>query len=246
MRIRQRDHIQYVKQHRKHHRHAPPKLVERQQSIANPISVLSAKIKATAKFPAVVSAVAPVADPLIWLRNQNSDFKILWSDRQSEGCIVGDGISAQVTGGYDESVESIISRCRVLIKEHPTLRCFGGFRFQSNQSSSEWESFAAAKFWIPRLTFDGQRISCVVLCENDVAEALRKVEAIADAPSQPLSPIPPWIARRDAPDREGWTRNVSRAIDLFRRELLEKLVLARKATFTFDRPSRRNRTNFTI
>ncbi len=107
----------------------------------------------------------------------------------------------------------------------------------------DWAAFQKARFWLPRLVCDGRSIGCVVLGEEDKSRALSAVAAMVspgELPGTPdadaQSPLPLVVARRSLPDREGWNANVARAMQLFRREVVEKIVLARKVTMDFDRP----------
>jgi menaquinone-specific isochorismate synthase len=54
-----------------------------------------------------------------------------------------------------------------------------------------------------------------------------------------LSPrdLPTLICRRDHPDRDGWRANVESALGLIRSGVLDKIVLARKAAYTFAVPA---------
>lgn len=209
------------------------------------ISELQSQVQACQSFPSLLSVDLGTenVNPLTWLRNQPTDIKIAWSNRDNDECLVAAGAAAEVTAGSDESIQEIIERCRNLVDGSQGLKLFGGFRFRqapqskNHPTNNEWSPFSSARFWLPRLTYDGQEITCVVLSEADKVEALRAIDGMNEAPfASELQSIPKWSERHDSPDREGWTRNISKAIELFRREFLEKIVLARKATFQFDAP----------
>ena len=221
---------------------------------------ISSRIRNCTTFPALFSAEVPATDIASWARYQKSPFRVLWTNRDRTDSIAASGIAAEVVGDTNESVQSVISRCRALLQDNAELRAFGGFSFQSNsqnnhqtevagntvgangsnvadESRSEWDGFGSAQFWLPRLTFDGKKISCVVLDPADKAAALEAVASLVHGPFEITEPlIPAWTTRENTPDKDGWTRNINKAIEMFRRELLEKIVLARKATFKFESP----------
>ena len=132
----------------------------------------------------------------------------------------------------------MLARCRQAIAGHPTLKVFGGFAFRREvmSDSDSWSAFGSSKFWIPRITSDGRSIRVVVLHESDRAQALAAIDDIVwHEPTSP-TPLPRCVERTDIPDQVAWRRSVDKALRLFGEEVLEKLVLARKASFEFDEP----------
>ena len=199
------------------------------------VSDLQSQIKACTNFPAVCSTTTVPVDHLGWCQSQKFDFKVHWSSRDANDSVVGVGVAAEIVGKENESFESIISRCRTLLSSEPSLRVFGGFRFQPERSSQDWDDFSAARFWLPRLVLDDNKLSCVVVDENDKPAALAAVSSIVSPTfSKSSDAMPHWTSRHNSPNQKEWAKNIEKAIGLFRREFLEKIVLARKATFTFD------------
>ena len=212
-----------------------PQLTPAGGSVDRSVSELQSQIKDCKSFPAVVTAATQPGDPLVWCKHQDSDFKFHWSNRESDDSVVGVGVAVDIVGEDNESFQSIISRCRTLLSFNSSLRVFGGFRFQPERLSRDWDDFSAARFWLPRLVFDGNKISCVVLDSNDKSAALAAVSKLVSPPfSATSASLPRWTSRHNSPNQEEWARNIDKAIGLFKREFLEKIVLARKATFTFD------------
>ncbi len=181
----------------------------------------------------------PLADPpLDWLRSQTARTRIVWANRDETNPIVGLGTAACVTGRPNESAESIIDRCRALLVGHPELKFFGGFAFRTREpfDAKEWEALGTARFWLPRLTFDGHRLRLTVLSPSDLDaahEAVTRLQVIQPTRSEQS---PACRMRTDLPNRADWSHKVEQALRLIRDEVLEKIVLARCATFRFEAP----------
>ena len=81
------------------------------------ISDLQSQVQACKSFPALLSVQAGTenTDPLTWLRNQSTDIKIAWSNRDSDECFVAAGAAAEVVAKAGESIKDTVRRCRDLI-----------------------------------------------------------------------------------------------------------------------------------
>ena len=184
-------------------------------------------------FPALVSVESNLP-PLAWLRAQSDDVKLCWSNRDSDEVIVGSGVAANVIGRDDESVDDILNRCRSILNGCDDLRFFGGFSFRRDtEPRGAWQKFDRSQFWLPRLFADNGTIGCVVLNPNDVplaVEAVSKMKAVADSS---IVSIEQFTERQDIPDEPLWNYMINDAIGLFEKEVLEKIVLARRADFRF-------------
>ena len=164
--------------------------------------------------------------------------KLAWTDRGSDVSVAGLGMAAGVVARPGESPQSVIERCRSRLQGHPQLRFYGGFAFRRERSltAPEWQPFGSALFWIPRLTFDGQRLRLVVLDEADINSARRAVTALRPSEPMPAWDCPACLERVDLPERSRWLAHVHKVLGLLRDEILEKVVLARRATFRFGEP----------
>ena len=118
------------------------------------------------------------------------------------------------------------------------LKFYGGFAFRGDRrpSAIEWRPFGTATFWLPRLTFDGHCLRLVVLDPSDVRAARQFVRQLRPVDPRPCEACPACLDRVDLPDQASWFANVDKTLGLFRDEVLEKVVLARRATFRFDGP----------
>lgn len=191
---------------------------------------LAADLKGQRTFPAVVSASCD-ADPLMWLRAQASEVKVAWTDRETGSCIAAAGQAATIRETAAEGMAGVIHACRQLLQDHEHLRAFGGFSFDG---SDQWQGFGRARFVIPRCYLQDGRLHVVVLSDTDRHDAIEALQALRPASSDPPRPLPPPREVSHAPTRDGWQSNVDQALALIRSEVLEKVVLARKASLSFD------------
>jgi menaquinone-specific isochorismate synthase len=162
----------------------------------------------------------------------------LWANRGEATVLAGLGTAACVEGDPGQSPQSLLSRCRERLAGHPELKFYGGFAFRGDRPvlGAEWQPFGSAFFWLPRLTFDGHCLRLVVLDRPDVRAALRSIRQLRPLDPGPPEACPACLDRVDLPDQASWFANVEKTLGLFRDEVLEKVVLARRATFRFDGP----------
>jgi menaquinone-specific isochorismate synthase len=189
-------------------------------------------IKECASFPSIIRL--PLAmEPTRWAAAQRTEFKMAWSNRDDDTLIVGSGCAARVQAVPGESSDSVFRQCRQWLG-NSDLEFFGGFSFRRDPPGpdSDWESFGYASFWLPRLQYDGRAVGCVVLSPHDIPDAIRASDQMVVAPEPPSYPGS-FIDRCDSPSKAEWQGKVEDALELFRQEILEKVVLARRATFTF-------------
>ena len=135
---------------------------------------LAEQITAANDFPFCAEFVLPrTGATLTWLRQQTQRPRLFGSSRGESASISGVASAISFQGHEEESPADVLARCRKAIAGHPTLKVFGGFAFcrESANASGNWKAFGSSKFWIPRITFDGRRLTVVVLDESDRAHA---------------------------------------------------------------------------
>ncbi len=185
----------------------------------------------------------PPIDLFDWLNGQRYPRQILWSSRDGQLQVAGVGLCNELRASSIESPETLLQRGRELLAGFGSLkpRYFGGFAF-SNRSVEEppWLDMGLSRFWIPRaeLLREGSKyfLACNLLfrrsVEQDLTTLLHEWEGVT-ASLKPAAQLPPLTTRRDLPDREGWESNVLAALDLIENGVLDKVVLARKARYSF-------------
>ncbi len=193
--------------------------------------VISAK-----KFPFVAAApLSASVSPTAWLRVQSEPQKVLWSSRGNTATVCGAGAASTVEADPGMPAASVFDACREILDGNEQLLFYGGFAFRRDQSmaTGPWQSFGSAKFWLPRATYDGSVVRVVVLNAKDRDRASEFLDKLRWNVESPASQIPAAKRRQDLPQLEDWERSIDKALDLFQQEVLEKIVLARKASFEF-------------
>lgn len=187
-------------------------------------------------------------DPLHWLEGQTAGVQCYWSGRDAGEQRAGLG-SCHVLAGVDVArPESLFERGRAVLAAFggaAGVRYVGGFAFSAQAvDEAPWPRFGVSQFRIPRFELVRGEGGCVfavnllfrqhvhLSCEEILEElgAVRMSVAAGRA-------LPRIAGRRDFPDQAGWEGNVRAALDLIRSGLLDKVVLARKAEYRFERPA---------
>jgi menaquinone-specific isochorismate synthase len=123
----------------------------------------------------------------------------------------------------------------------PDQRLYGGLRFDPVATpSSEWATFGAARFFLPRLeirrgrTGTQLRVNYDAGDASDLEEAVRVIEAVIDSSSITGSFEVDLDSRVDAPDYPAWTNAIEQTLDVIRSGRFEKAVLARAVHYASD------------
>ena len=185
------------------------------------------------QFPAVVSIGAEALEPLAWLDAQQSETKFAWSERGSDALIAGVGVAASVIAKPDDEPAAVISRCRSLMNGHEDLRFYGGLSFDGNDA---WHSFGAGRFVLPRFLLENGKLYVTVMDASDLEQALTDLKTLDLTPQSLATDLPSATNTTYSPTRDSWQSNVDEALTFIRSEVLEKVVLARKTTMTFNEP----------
>jgi menaquinone-specific isochorismate synthase len=194
----------------------------------------AARAGATWRVERVTVPVEPV-EPLAWLAAQPFSEKMYWHGRGETGAWAGVGIADLCS-----APAALQRRLDALAESGSEARYLGGFRFAPGQTpASEWEAFGAARFVLPRveLAVDGRggaALTVNLVLPRDTAETVRPfLRRLHQAHVGP-SPLPLPVGRTDAPDLEDWREAIEAALAAFDSGEIEKVVLARRATYTFE------------
>ena len=185
------------------------------------------------------------ADPLRWLQAQSHDFKFYWMGRRRNRVVAAAGtadvVSTDAHPSYDTLEADLEDRLR---DADPGVHYLGGLRFDARLSdggTGDWSAFGAYRFVLPRFelsTADGRaRLTCNLVLPRD-AKALpairTQIEQLAWPGAGRTPKLPQPIGRRDAPGRGDWIEMIESALTSIRAGALDKVVLARRATFAFE------------
>lgn len=181
----------------------------------------------------VEAPLAPI-DPLAWLARQQPNSRFFWRSREAEAAWAGSGLADVCTGN------GALAR---LVARWPRLPAgahyFGGMRFApAGRTDPRWRSFGDARFVLPRFELQtspaATRLVMNITSEDDEAAISAALQALS-LQAEPINSILPLPHdREDAPDSAGWRAAVGSALRRIEHGELEKVVLARRATFSFE------------
>jgi menaquinone-specific isochorismate synthase len=150
-------------------------------------------------------------------------------------------VADQIDGVYDAALAEVERRAAEL----PGAGCYlGGVRFAPARTmASEWQDFGAAHFSLPRtelrVSEGGAVLSANLVFPRDARQPERVLAELNTLrwPVEALSgELPMPVDRADAPGRAPWRDGIEAALRALDATPLEKVVLARRATYTFDDP----------
>lgn len=192
-----------------------------------------------------VSVPAAFGEPLEWLSSQRSFPRIFWQGRNETEATAAVGAAAFVIGaggGAGAAPGAALESLLALIRNagHERARLYGGAPFDpAAKGGEDMRAWGPSCFVLPRIELvtgsDGAELTCNLILPRDLASAddivpqIRELENLNSAPL--AGPLPMLRERRDLPTRREWAdavRSALREIDAGR---LDKVVLARRATF---------------
>jgi menaquinone-specific isochorismate synthase len=192
----------------------------------------------------VVRLTVPVGpvEPLRWLREQSLLPRLYWSGRDGGSGVAAVGAADLQEGDAREGAGSLHKRLAPLLSASDReVRYYGGLRFDPlREPDAEWAPFGAYRFVLPRFELhagDGEAtLVCNLVLPRDArrhAEILDQVERLSFSRGGLDNILREPVSRTDHPDREGWSRNVERALAAFSEGRLDKVVLARRTELGF-------------
>ena len=210
--------------------------------------ILDNNIKEFEPVPGINRVEIPIEkiNFLSWLDQQAVKTKIYWTERQDKLKAAGIGIAHQIYGRsfihYDKLFEQIHESLRLSDKK---VRYFGGLSFDPSQSlDQDWLPFAFYRFIVPQfelLTENSEtKLACNFLVTKDgdreelYRKLVRKIDQIHYINNEVDGDLPSIKSRHDMPDWKQWQNMVNCALEMFQKNELQKIVLARKSNLTFE------------
>lgn len=186
-----------------------------------------------------VTVPMPPMDVLAWLDAQPQTERTYWSDRNGHHEMAAVG-AADVQFSRAPVPRDALTQA---LRERSFVdggRYIGGLRFDSGRAAEHrWQPFGTFRFVLPRIalhrTSEGTLLRCNLRPGHDDRSAVEalvqqvRLHPPAPAPTALAAPV----ARTDAPNRPAWEATVREALEAIATTPLEKVVLARVATFTF-------------
>ena len=182
-------------------------------------------------FPVQLTIPAPNLDVWQWLSANEGLARIAWADRNDSEVVAGVGQAAAVELAPGENVSACIERCRQRLSgSSDSPRFFGGCSFDG---TDHWSSFGAGRFIVPRLLLSGRTLKLAVMDAEDIDQARLDLQNINFEPVALPEKMPEQLKRNYSPTFDGWQSQIDEALALIRSEVVEKIVLSRKAQLTF-------------
>ena len=185
----------------------------------------------------------PDIDPFEWLAAQKETEKMFWRGRHADDRMAACGVARVLSGdtrpdfsGLGREVDAFLDR------PGANVRLFGGLRFDLERlPDDDWFGFPAWRFVLPRFELHHRGgktgLCCNLVLPEDIpigSVILQQVDEL-QFPSEPdWKGLPIPSARNDNPGFEGWKAQVNWSLDAFQRDLLQKVVLARRVDFSFE------------
>lgn len=189
----------------------------------------------------------PKTDLLTWLDNQPQPRKLYWADRTRKQKAAGVGVAFEMNERIADSIIPFFDRINSSLQgSHPGIRYFGGIRFDPSLPASEkWEIFNALRFWVPRFELseeNGQTVFAINFMvpqngqmENEKALLDKEIDQIRFGDTREVPGNIRVIEKFDIPVFRNWEENVHASLEMFRRDELQKIVLARESCLTLSR-----------
>ena len=186
-------------------------------------------------------------DPLVWLRAQSHHEQLYWAGRAGDSAVaaVGTADRLQAAPTIDRNRATLQQQLETRLDQadpEAPVRYYGGWAFDPAQPLDDgWNAFGTHRFVLPRfeLRLDASgaaSLACNLILPRDT----HRSEVILDAVDQLVWPadtapvdLPAAVARTNRPQRGAWLRMVRWALDRIDDDALDKVVLARQATFDF-------------
>lgn len=185
-------------------------------------------------------SVGPL-DALAWLRAQPEGDAVYWRGRASPTAWAGHGAALRLDL---DGLADLAAVQRAADALPPGARLFLSSRFAPDATPApEWSAFGRVRAVLPRLelrvdSLPGRSAALAVhLAPGEAPEAaLAALRAMRWPHRAELARLPDAARRVDTPGRPGWRAALTDALAAFEAGTLSKVVLARRARFTFDAP----------
>jgi menaquinone-specific isochorismate synthase len=190
----------------------------------------------------------PIAkmDIIQWLKNQKSDIKTYWRDREGKFEIAGLGEADMISGSLVPDYRALFLRLNEYLRfTDEDVRYYGGMRFNKKHNSDyKWQSFTSYRFIVPkfeihRVGTDSKFVCNLLVRTNEridkiIQTALKELREISFDYDMTDHSFPDLTKRTDFPDIKKWQKNIDKALQAFQSKKLDKIVLARKTTLKFN------------
>jgi len=189
-----------------------------------------------------VEVPVPEVDLFAWLQAQAPGRRMMWRGRHADDLVAMSG-SAMCFKGPAVSIRDAASAIEdILNRPGAEPRFYGGVFFMLRRPPrSTLFPFTAFRFILPRFELHRRGARTLLCCNLVFPEDALSTDAILrevdrlEFPSAPINGrIERPVRRRDNPGFDGWKSQVRWSLDAFERDVLDKVVLARRVDLAFD------------
>ncbi|MFH1760282.1 MAG: isochorismate synthase [bacterium] len=186
-------------------------------------------------------------DPLLWLYYQPF-IRTYWSSRDQNFEMAGAGQADLIFGQTPLGYKEIFRRMDLLrVNSNRNFRYYGGFRFnQHARVGGEWNAFGMFRFILPRFEIIKMNNNHFFVC-NAVSKSAKQNKSLLEEIIGDFEKISFDLETRDnkqnscrernyVPDKNSWLKSAKAVLDVLHGKCADKIVLARKADFTFTEP----------
>ena len=184
----------------------------------------------------------PTVDPFAWIRAQPAGYRMMWRGRHADDLVAMSGAALALDGPSSTASSAADIIEDVLNRPGAEPRIYGGIRFDREGAPDDaWFGFPSYRFVLPRFELHRRGARTLLCCNLILPEDADRVDGIIgdvermSIPADALSgTIEQPVQRRDNPGFEGWKSQVRWALDAFDRDILDKVVLARRVDLAFE------------
>ncbi|NNF02894.1 MAG: isochorismate synthase [Rhodothermales bacterium] len=184
----------------------------------------------------------PEVDLFAWLQAQAPGARMMWRGRHADDLVAMSGAAMCVEGAAPGISAAAASMEDILNRPGAEPRFYGGVRFDlSPDAAGDWFGFPSYRFILPRFELHRRGARTLLCCNLVLPEDADDREAILEDvdrlefPARSINGrIERPVRRHDNPGFDGWKAQVRWSLDAFERDVLEKVVLARRVDLAFD------------
>ena len=180
----------------------------------------------------------PRFDLLAWLHRQRENVKFYWQDREGKIKIAALGSVCKFLSHESSNFVPMMTKMRSLYQNgNHKLRFYGGVSFHTTpKQDSMWADFGYSQWILPRVEIiETEKLSTLTfhMVQPDDLRAENELEKLDFQIHDSFENIPSLLHRSDTPHKESWKDEIEEALMSFQHNKIDKIVLARKSTFSF-------------
>lgn len=179
-------------------------------------------------------------DAFAWLDARPEAEKVFWAGRSESDFVAGSGVAYRIYSEASVPPDRAFQEVLALLETSPDARFLGGLRFDAAAPDELWSAFGQYQFFLPRFEVVQENgrmfLICNLVLPRDQEALPELLESLRNMyfPTQLSTVAFGGLTRRtNEPKVREWRQKILWLLDMFAKGELHKVVLARKASFTF-------------